>query len=43
MVYDQQLVSRIRAMLAGRHGFAEKKMFGEASFLLNGKMCFGVI
>ena len=43
MVYDQQLVSRIRIMLAGRQGFAEKKMFGGVSFLLNGKMCFGVI
>ena len=25
-----------------RHGFAEKKMFGEVSFLPNRKMCFGV-
>lgn len=30
-------------MRAGRLGFAEKVMFGGVSYLLNGKMCFGVI
>ncbi|MGI0020518.1 MAG: TfoX/Sxy family protein [Nitrososphaera sp.] len=43
MVYDERLVGRIRAMLAGRPDLREKNMFGGVSFLLNGKMCFGVI
>lgn len=43
MVFDEQLVDRIHALLAGRKGFGEKKMFGGISSLLNGKMCFGVM
>jgi hypothetical protein len=42
MAYDEVLAERIRAALAGRDGFAEKKMFGGIGFLLHGNMCVGV-
>lgn len=43
MSYNTQLAGRIRKILAGRKGFSEKMMFGGMSFMLNGKMCCGVI
>ncbi len=43
MSYNTQLARRIRKILAGRKGFSEKIMFGGTSFMLNGKMCCGVI
>jgi TfoX/Sxy family transcriptional regulator of competence genes len=42
VAYDEVLAERIRAALAGRDGFAEKKMFGGIGFLLRGNMCVGV-
>jgi TfoX/Sxy family transcriptional regulator of competence genes len=42
MAYDEALAERISTALAGRVGFAEKKMFGGIGFLLNGNMCVGV-
>jgi TfoX/Sxy family transcriptional regulator of competence genes len=42
MAYDEALAERIRTALAGRDGFAEKKMFGGIGFLLNGNVCVGV-
>jgi hypothetical protein len=42
MAYDEALAERIRTTLAGRDGFAEKKMFGGIGFLLNGNVCVGV-
>lgn len=42
MSYDETLAERVRAILAGRCGVTEKKMFGGLAFLLNGKMCCGV-
>ena len=43
MVYDEKLADRIRKTLSRRKGITEKKMFGGLSFLLNGKMCCGVL
>lgn len=43
MAYDEKLADRVRNTLAGRKGLAEKKMFGGISFMLNGKMCCGVV
>ena len=43
MAYDLKLTDRIRKTLARRKGITEKKMFGGLSFLLNGKMCCGVL
>ena len=38
---DEKLLERIRKVVAGREGFAEKKMFGGKAFFLNGNMCLG--
>ena len=38
MAYDERLAERIRALVAGEDGVAEKKMFGGLAFLLNGNM-----
>ncbi|HLB24673.1 MAG TPA: TfoX/Sxy family protein [Dehalococcoidia bacterium] len=43
MAYDERLAERVRAALAGRKGIAERKMFGGLAFLLDGKMCIGVL
>ena len=43
MAYDQKLADRIRKTLSRRKGITEKNMFGGVSFLLNGKMCCGVL
>lgn len=38
---DEALIARIRPILKGRKGYAEKKMFGGVSIMLNGNMCVG--
>ena len=43
MTYDEKLADRIRKTLGRRKGVVEKNMFGGVSFLLNGKMCCGVL
>ena len=43
MVYDNKLADRIRKILGQTRGVTEKNMFGGLSFLLNGKMCCGII
>lgn len=43
MAYDEKLAARIRAVLARRKGFGEKKMFGGIAFMMDGKMCCGVL
>lgn len=43
MAYNERLAERVRTLLAGRAGIAERKMFGGLAFLLNGKMCVGVL
>ena len=43
MVYDKKLADRIKKILQKCKGVAEKEMFGGKSFLINGKMCCGVI
>jgi TfoX/Sxy family transcriptional regulator of competence genes len=43
LVYNEQLASKIRALVARRKGWTEKKMFGGVAFIYNGKMCCGVI
>jgi TfoX/Sxy family transcriptional regulator of competence genes len=42
MGYSSAQAARVRAMLAGRPGLAEKEMFGGIAFLLGGNMCVGV-
>src|SRR5579884_872767 len=38
MAYDEALADRIRALLGGRAGLTEKKMFGGLAFLVGGNM-----
>jgi len=42
MAYDEILASRVNAILAGRSGLLEKRMFGGIGYLLNGNMACGV-
>jgi TfoX/Sxy family transcriptional regulator of competence genes len=43
MAYDEQLASRVRALLTSSAGFSERKMFGGIAFMLDGHMCCGVV
>ena len=38
MAYDEKLAARIRELVAGERGLAEKKMFGGLAFLVGGNM-----
>jgi TfoX N-terminal domain len=38
MAYDEDLVNRLRELLAGERGVEEKRMFGGLAFLINGHM-----
>ena len=42
MAYDEDLVERIRVVLADRPDVSERKMFGGLTFMLRGNMCCGV-
>jgi len=42
MAYDEQLATRIRALLSDRADVSERKMFGGLTFLVGGNMCCGV-
>jgi hypothetical protein len=42
MAYDSGLAARLESLLAGRPGFASKKMFGGIGWMLNGNMCVAV-
>jgi TfoX/Sxy family transcriptional regulator of competence genes len=43
MPYDEDLAARLRMALSGRAGVVEKKMFGGLTFMLNDRMCCGVV
>lgn len=43
MAYSEELAQRVRHLLEGRTGLAEKKMFGGVGFLLHGNMACGVL
>lgn len=42
MAYDEGLATRLRGLIGGQSGLAEKKMFGGLAMLLNGNMAVGV-
>ncbi len=42
MTFDDALASRVRALLTGVSGVAEKKMFGCLAFLVQGNMSVGI-
>lgn len=43
MAFDEALAARIRKKLAGIAGIEEKKMMGGLTFMLNDKMCLGIV
>ncbi len=43
MSYDEKFTSRVRTMLKGQKKVEEKKMMGGLTFMVNGKMCVGVL
>ena len=42
MNYDTEAAGRVRQVLSGRDGVAEKRMVGGLSFLVNGNLCCGI-
>jgi TfoX/Sxy family transcriptional regulator of competence genes len=42
MAFDMGLADRVRAVLAGRPGISERRMFGGLAFLVDGKMFIGI-
>jgi TfoX/Sxy family transcriptional regulator of competence genes len=43
MSYDLVLADRIRRVLGSRPDLSERKMFGGLAFLLDDKMCCGIV
>lgn len=43
MSYNEQLANRIRESFANLPGVEEKQMMGGLTFMVNGKMCVGII
>jgi TfoX/Sxy family transcriptional regulator of competence genes len=44
MAFDEQLAARVRKILAGQNLFVEeKKMMGGLTFMVNEKMCVGIL
>ena len=42
MAFDEKVAARVRAVLKGKRGVEEKKMFGGIAFMVRGHMCVGV-
>lgn len=42
MAFDEALAARVRSVLSGTPGLAEKRMFGGLAFMVDGNMCCGV-
>lgn len=43
MAYDEALAQRVRETLAAQPKVEEKKMMGGLTFMVNGKMCVGIL
>ena len=43
MAYSEKLADRIRERLADLQNIEEKQMMGGLTFMLNGKMCVGIV
>lgn len=43
MAYNEALAQRVREMLASQSTVEEKKMMGGLTFMVNGKMCAGIL
>jgi TfoX/Sxy family transcriptional regulator of competence genes len=42
LAYNEELAGRVREVLDGLPGFAERKMFGGLCFTLDGNICCGI-
>lgn len=43
MAYNENLADRLRTVLASQEDVEEKKMMGGLTFMVNGKMCVGIV
>jgi TfoX/Sxy family transcriptional regulator of competence genes len=43
MAYDEHLANRTRELLSGKRNVKEKKMMGGLTFMVNDKMCVGIL
>ena len=43
MAYNENLAERIRTALSKKRKVEEKKMMGGLTFMVNGKMCVGIL
>jgi TfoX/Sxy family transcriptional regulator of competence genes len=43
MAYDENLADRVRAILASEPSLSERKMFGGLAFMIDGRMCCGIV
>ncbi len=43
MAYDEKLAARVRSLLSGQRTVVEKKMMGGLTFMVNDKMCVGIL
>jgi len=43
MSYDEKLAGRVRELLSSKRNVAEKKMMGGLTFMVNNKMCVGIL
>ncbi|MEH6747656.1 MAG: TfoX/Sxy family protein [Maribacter arcticus] len=43
MAYSEYLANRVRQRLMGKGNLEEKKMMGGLTFMVNGKMCVGIL
>jgi len=43
MAYDEGLAERLRGVFEDQPGVVEKKMFGGVCFMVDGKMCVGIV
>ena len=43
MAYDEKLAKKVRDLLKGQKSVEEKKMMGGLTFMVNSKMCVGIL
>ncbi len=43
MAYNEHLANRTRELLSGKRNVKEKKMLGGLTFMVNDKMCVGIL
>ena len=43
MPYDEKLAGRVRELLSSKRNVVEKKMMGGLTFMVNNKMCVGIL